>query len=155
MYASVGKTADDEDLIAQILAAAPGNCASVLTTEQSIIESKGKKLTPEKLIKAMQKQFRIANKKGKRDETESDDYDKNEAKSEAALLNVKDGQRKFNGHCNECGQYGHKRVDCWELEKNKHLRPKWWKSKKNEDEVSGVELCLANLTHGLDFGSAY
>ena len=93
--------------------------------------------------------------------------DQKEAKDEAALSNVngggdkynnkkieKDGQRKFNGHCNECGQYGHKRADCWEQEKNKHLRPKWWKSKKNEDEVSGVELCLANLTHSLDFGSA-
>ena len=43
--------------------------------------------------------------------------------------------------------------DCWEHEKNAHCRPKWWKSRKNQDEteVSGVELCLASLTHGQDF----
>ena len=46
--------------------------------------------------------------------------------------------------------------DCWEHEKNAHCRPRWWKSRKKQDEteVSSVELCLASLTHGQDFCSA-
>ena len=124
MYTSVGKTADDDDLVAQVLSAAPGFYSSVLTTEQSIIESKGENITPEKLIKAMQKQFRISNNKNKVQK---------DAKDEAALSNVHGGGDKYNnkkkkkwkrnnkkvrfqGHCDECGMFGHKKEDCWELE---------------------------------------
>ena len=78
-----------------------------------------------------------------------DEPDVDEEKSEQS----DDGSEDRNG------LPGHKKWDCWELEKNAHLRPYWWKSKKNcrdEDEVSGVELCLASLTHNgcQDFYSA-
>ena len=81
-------------------------------------------------------------------------------KEEEALVMANGGedhQRKyFKGHCKECGLYGHKDKDCWEHEKNAHRRPRWWKSRKNQDETEacGVELCLASLTHGQDFCSA-
>ena len=136
MYTSVGKIADDDDLVAQVLAAAPGFYSSVLTTEQSIIESKGENLTPEKLIKAMRRQYQIANSKtqtNKNDETELESNNDKEVKEEAALVMANGGEdhrrKYFKGHCKECGLYGHKDKDCWEHEENAHRRPRWWKSR--------------------------
>ena len=153
MYTSVVKIADDDNLVAQVLAAAPGFYSSVLITEQSIIESKGENLTPEKLIKAMRKQFRISNNKNKVQK---------DAKDKAALSNVHGGGDKYNnkkkkkwkrnnkkvrfqGHCDECGMIGHKKEDCWELEKNASKRPQGWKSRKRRDKTAAVSAELEQI----------
>ena len=156
-YTSVGKVADEDDLVAQVLSVAPVIYSSVLTTEQSIIKSKGEAVTSEKLVKAMRLQYRIANNlKQGGNNGQSEDEDEKGDKSEAALTNANGGDRHrrnyFNGTCKECGLPGHKKWDCWELKKNAHKRPHWWKSRKtNDEEVAVTELCLASLTIGQDF----
>ena len=40
--------------------------------------------------------------------------------------------KKFNGNCNHCGKYGHKKIDCWELEENKSKRPTGWSSRMEQ-----------------------
>ena len=58
----MGKLTNEDMFVAQVLSVAPKVYASVLTTEQSIIKSKGEAVTLEKLVKAMCCQFRIENK---------------------------------------------------------------------------------------------
>ena len=95
MHASVGKTVDEDILVAQLLSVAPKDYASVLATEQSIIESKGEDVTAEKLAKAMRRQYRIANPKtqaNKNDETELESDNDKEVKEEAALVTANGGE---------------------------------------------------------------
>jgi len=42
------------------------------------------------------------------------------------------GGEKFNGNCNHCGKYGHKKTHCWSLEKTRRIirKEKWIKTRK-------------------------
>jgi hypothetical protein len=67
-------------------------------------------------------------------------------KTETALLSGENGKGKgkkgkpFKGNCRLCGKKGHKSAECWDNEKNKDKRPKFYKSpeerKKSEQETA-------------------
>jgi hypothetical protein len=31
------------------------------------------------------------------------------------------------GSCNQCGKFGHRKEDCWEIESNRHTRPEGYR----------------------------
>jgi hypothetical protein len=43
------------------------------------------------------------------------------------------GRGKFMGSCNQCGKFGHKKGDCWEIDVNKHKRPDGYRSSKQDN----------------------
>jgi gag-polypeptide of LTR copia-type len=61
---------------------------------------------------------------------------------ETALSAGQSGKKKFKGECRLCGAKGHKATDCWDNDKNKDKRPKWYKSpdqrKKNSETANSA-----------------
>ena len=133
-------------------------------TEYSVIlantaREKGTSLTIDDLEEAMQIQWRISH--GDENKNESNDSEfslvaSNELtcyfcgekghkanKCPKKKKNGGDGKgqnsgsnqnKKFNGKCHTCGKTGHKKESCWEDEANAHLRPSWWKPRRNNNE---------------------
>ena len=64
------------------------------------------------------------------------------------------GGSRCQGHCNNCGKYGHKEAFCWEKEENAHKRPCGWVSRMGEDETSALnyEILVANVDIWNKFG---
>jgi hypothetical protein len=69
---------------------------------------------------------------------------------ETALAAGKSNKRKFKGDCRICGAKGHKSTDCWDNDKNKEKRPKWYKNpeqrKKEKTETANVAKPKDNTT---------
>ena len=150
---------DPEDLIAAVLTKAPAKYAGILTAEA---RSKGDQLTLLDLKTAMMQHWRILSGKEDEDEEESGKElsltafggicykcgEKGHKAFKCPKADKKDnkGKKRFNGKCHLCGKEGHKKAQCWELESNKHLRPKNWVSAKEQEKglaaSNGVEYLL-------------
>ena len=51
----------------------------------------------------------------------------------------------LNRNCNNCGKWGHRAVDFWEMGENKDKRPEWWKSKNDQNTKNAQEQVTAAL----------
>jgi len=119
---SSGLAIAEEDLIAIVLDKVPLQYAHVLATQQNI---QGTNLTLSHLKEAMRNQYRIV--KGRID----DDDNFNEETGLGGFIgsnlrrkigndgNAETGKKKFKGKCHHCGKKGHKKSDCFHLEKIK------------------------------------
>ena len=79
-----------------------------------------KKLTLKDLKLKLKRVFKALKKANNWNDEETALYSKETSKEERAEHRFK---KRFNGMCNFCGKQGHKAVDCWEKEVNKHKRP--------------------------------
>lgn len=100
--------------IALVMTKAPEEYTPVLVSE---LRRKGNNCTMDDLQKAMNDMYRVRrNGSGGGQEV---------------------GLAAFKGKCNECGKFGHKRVDCWNLEENASKRPRGWKRRYGNERGNG------------------
>jgi hypothetical protein len=62
------------------------------------------------------------------------------------------GRGKFMGSCNQCGKFGHRKGDCWEIESNRHKRPEGYRSTEQanvtldrNDDDDDIEFIMCGL----------
>ena len=67
--------------------------------------------------------------------------------------NKSGGGRQFTGKCHTCGQTGHKAAQCWDDDKNAHLRPSWWKPRRNREK--GLSAAEGSNTESAGQGNEY
>mmetsp|Transcript_18815 Transcript_18815/g.23344 ORF Transcript_18815/g.23344 Transcript_18815/m.23344 type:complete len:1201 (+) Transcript_18815:436-4038(+) len=135
---------EEEELIAVVMAAAPEQYASALTSE---IRRQGSNLSLSDLEEVMDEQWRQTS--ATSDATESEEiglttfggtcYHCHETGHKANECPKKaqrghqgwHGRSKFKGNCRSCGKAGHKAANCWRDERNAAKRPAWFKAKEN------------------------
>lgn len=149
----------------QLIAVAPREYASVLTSEQ---EKRGTTLELSHLRAVMNKYYRAVFKKqikkqsngGKEDDGEMTLMNQERkgpkcfkcGKFGHIAKNCGEKPKKFNGKCNLCGKEGHKDQDCWDNPKNADKCPKWYKPSEVTTAAQGQrkseELQLINIGWG-------
>jgi hypothetical protein len=62
------------------------------------------------------------------------------------------GRGKFMGSCNQCGKFGHRKGDCWEIESNRQKRPERYRSTEQanvtldrNDDDNDIEFVICGL----------
>ena len=115
-----GQGMSDKDLILHIISNLPEEYETIV--DMAMKQLTLKMLTLDTLQEDLQLKFeRLKSKKHN--------------KSENALFT-----KQFKGRCGLCGKIGHKKEQCWELEKNKSKRPKNWKKSDNNKDDSDNKL---------------
>ena len=123
---SMGYEINDQMFMTHVLSSLPKEYLVMTTDLYSLLIEK--KLTVKDLKLKLKRVFKALKKANNWNDEETALYSKETGKEERAEHKFK---KRFEGMCNVCGKQGHKAVDCWEKEENKHKRPSNWKKGKN------------------------
>ena len=115
-----------------------------VTRKMLKVLNEGKQVTKEDLESEIMVEYGIQKKQRNwHDDDPSDDEEEDAEEGDQALAAAGGGRKfkkPFKGMCALCGKKGHKRDDCWKLEKNKDKRPKNWKGDSSKKEDKGKKL---------------
>jgi len=156
----------EKEKVAEVVNAAGAIYADTILQEAKNLDAKGETTTADALIEAMSERFRISG-GGNSDESHKEDKGEKETQLVAGeyfpgichncgekghkSVDCPKPRLGFSGTCNLCNRRGHREKDCWEKEENASKRPKGWKSRlgdKQEGSNVGVELMIACVEVG-------
>jgi len=113
----------EAEKIAVVLSQAPKQYQGVLTSEQCLRRGLGLDVTMKDLREVMDQHYRLLNCEEGEDEKETalnfqDTKNKNRGKGRDRKYKSRRRPKRFNGDCNNCGNFSHRARDCWANEDN-------------------------------------